>query len=38
MFMVFLSAVFEDGGETQNGGRVGLLMGKRGSYLPFHKL
>ena len=32
-----MSAVFEDGRETHNGGRVGLLMGKRGSYLPLHK-
>ena len=29
-----MSAVFEDGGENHNGGRVGLLMGKRGSYSP----
>ena len=29
-----MSAVFEDGRETHNGGMVGLLMGKRGSYLP----
>ena len=29
-----MSVVFEDSRETHNGGKVGLLMGKRGSYLP----
>ena len=38
VYGVFLSAVFKDGGETHNGERVGLLMGKRGSHLPLHKL
>ena len=31
---IFMSVVFGDGGETHNEGRVGLLMGKMGSYLP----
>ena len=38
VYGAFLSAVFKDGGETYNVGRVGLLMGKRGCYLPLHKL
>ena len=38
VYVVFLSAVFKDGGETHNAARVGLLMGKRGWYLPLHKL
>ena len=29
-----MSVVFEDGRETHNGGKVGLLMRKRGYYLP----
>ena len=33
-----MSADFEDGGETHNGWRVGLLMVKKGSYLALRKL
>ena len=38
MSIVFLSLAFKDGRETYNRGRVGLLMGERGWYLPLCKL
>ena len=38
MSIVFLSLTFKDGRETYNRGRVGLLMGERGWYLPLCKL